>query len=200
MSQASSSSEWSFFGELKEAILSTLGLSPKCPHCPAVHDIIRFENQKQVVELMEAGYPVIMTLEVNGDNNCRSFKRAFARASHKFGHQVKFVSVDCTQHAGFCASRKPFSFPHVELFVPPTEVCIHIGVSVLERRKWRYSFRFLSLCWQRFLMCLVFFPMQQAPGSVIPFDMDWSNFGFQVFFTRHLMSLPVVSPNGAKST
>ncbi|XP_066323380.1 uncharacterized protein [Miscanthus floridulus] len=121
--------------------------------------IIPFTSERQFVQLLHEGRPVVVAFTINcshfNPENCILLEEAAAT----FYPHVKFVRVECPKYPGFCLTRQRNEYPFVEVFYSPEQAASQ-GNSV-DPNITKYSVK------------------------VLPFNYDQSMYGFREYFRKH---------------
>ncbi|KMT11567.1 hypothetical protein BVRB_5g108840 [Beta vulgaris subsp. vulgaris] len=120
--------------------------------------VIHFTSERQFVQLLHQGYPVVVAFTIRG-NYTEHLDKVLEEAAAVFYPHVKFMRVECPKYPGFCITRQRKEYPFVEIFYSP-EQAANLG-RVTDPNVTKYSVK------------------------VLPFNHDLSAYGFREFFKRH---------------
>ncbi|BBN17126.1 hypothetical protein MPTK1_7g12200 [Marchantia polymorpha subsp. ruderalis] len=123
--------------------------------------VIDFKSERQFVELLHEGAPVVVAFTLRCPWTKR-FDRVMEDASSEWYPHIKFMRVECPKYPGFCIARQRKDYPFVEIFHSPKQGETEGGAR--EGSVTRYSV------------------------NVLPFNYDMSPYGFREFFKIHGLS------------
>ncbi|CAM6120676.1 unnamed protein product [Calypogeia fissa] len=128
--------------------------------------VIDFKSERQFVELLHEGAPVVVAFTIRCPWT-RRFDRIMEDAAAEWYPHIKFVRVECPKYPGFCIARQRKDYPFVEIFHSPQS---GEAEGSREGSITRYSV------------------------NVLPFNYDVSPYGFREFFKIHgLSQLPTAT-------
>ncbi|ONM41104.1 Thioredoxin superfamily protein, partial [Zea mays] len=120
--------------------------------------IIPFTSERQFVQLLHEGRPVVVAFTIKCTYT-QHLDKVLEEAAAKFYPHIKFVRVECPKYPGFCLTRQRNEYPFVEVFYNP-EQAASPGKSV-DPNITKYSVK------------------------VLPFNYDQSVYGFREYFKKH---------------
>ncbi|XP_021771242.1 uncharacterized protein LOC110735374 isoform X2 [Chenopodium quinoa] len=124
--------------------------------------VIHFTSERQFVQILHQGYPVVVAFTIRG-NYTRHLDKVLEEAAAEFYPHVKFMRVECPKYPGFCITRQRKEYPFVEIFHTPEQAAAPGRVT--DPNVTKYSVK------------------------VLPFSHDLSNYGFREFFKRHKIQM-----------
>ncbi|CAL4962727.1 unnamed protein product [Urochloa decumbens] len=120
--------------------------------------IIPFTSERQFVQLLHEGRPVVVAFTIKCTYT-QHLDKVLEEAAATFYPHIKFVRVECPKYPGFCLTRQKNEYPFVEVFYNPEQAASH-GKSV-DPNITKYSVK------------------------VLPFTYDQSVYGFREYFKKH---------------
>lgn len=120
--------------------------------------VIHFTSEREFIQLLHQGYPVVVAFTVKG-NYSKHLDKMLEEAAAEFYPQVKFMRVECPKYPGFCIARQRKEYPFIELFHSPVQAATQGRVA--DPNVTKYSVK------------------------VLPFNYDVSPYGFREFFKRY---------------
>ncbi|KAL9242556.1 hypothetical protein vseg_016544 [Gypsophila vaccaria] len=120
--------------------------------------VIHFTSEREFVQLLHQGYPVVVAFTIKG-NYTRHLDKVLEEAAAKFYPNVKFMRVECPKYPGFCIARQRKEYPFIEIFHSPEQTAAQGKVA--DPNVTKYSVK------------------------VLPFNYDVSTYGFREYFKRH---------------
>ncbi|EES01044.1 hypothetical protein BDA96_03G231800 [Sorghum bicolor] len=120
--------------------------------------IIPFTSERQFVQLLHEGRPVVVAFTIKCTYT-QHLDKVLEEAAAKFYPHIKFVRVECPKYPGFCLTRQRNEYPFVEVFYNPEQAASQ-GKSV-DPNITKYSVK------------------------VLPFNYDQSVYGFREYFRKH---------------
>ncbi|KAL8139640.1 hypothetical protein V2J09_005661 [Rumex salicifolius] len=120
--------------------------------------VIHFTSEREFVQLLHQGYPVVVAFTIRG-NYTEHLDKVLEEAAVEFYPNVKFMRVECPKYPGFCITRQQKEYPFVEIFHSPQQAATPGKLADLNITK--YSVKLL------------------------PFNYDLSTYGFREFFKRY---------------
>ncbi|XP_038885441.1 uncharacterized protein LOC120075825 isoform X2 [Benincasa hispida] len=83
--------------------------------------VIHFTSEREFVQLLHEGYPVVVAFTVRG-NYTKHLDKVLEEAAVEFYPNIKFMRVECPKYPGFCISRQRKEYPFIEMFHSPQQV------------------------------------------------------------------------------
>ncbi|RYR38020.1 hypothetical protein Ahy_A09g042961 [Arachis hypogaea] len=123
--------------------------------------VIHFTSEREFVELLHEGYPMVVAFTIRG-NYTRHLDKVLEEAAVEFYPHVKFMRVECPKYPGFCITRQKNEYPFIEIFHTPEQAANQGRVADPSIKKYNVK--------------------------VLPFNYDVSAYGFREFFKRHGIS------------
>ncbi|RLN22110.1 hypothetical protein C2845_PM07G15190 [Panicum miliaceum] len=120
--------------------------------------IIPFTSERQFVQLLHEGRPVVVAFTIKCTYT-QHLDKVLEEAAATFYPHIKFVRVECPKYPGFCLTRQRNEYPFVEVFYNPEQAASQ-GKSV-DPNITKYSVK------------------------VLPFNYDQSVYGFREYFKKH---------------
>ncbi|CAL5375425.1 unnamed protein product [Camellia sinensis] len=120
--------------------------------------VIHFTSEREFVQLLHKGYPVVVAFTIRG-NYTKHLDKVLEEAAAEFYPRVKFMRVECPKYPGFCITRQRKEYPFVEIFHSPEQAPSQGRVADPNITKYAVK--------------------------VLPFNYDQSAYGFREFFKRH---------------
>ncbi|KAF8676091.1 hypothetical protein HU200_047596 [Digitaria exilis] len=120
--------------------------------------IIPFTSERQFVQLLHEGRPVVVAFTIKCTYT-QHLDKVLEEAAATFYPHIKFVRVECPKYPGFCLTRQRNEYPFVEVFYNPEQAASQ-GKSV-DPNITKYSVK------------------------VLPFNYDQSLYGFREYFKKH---------------
>ncbi|CAM6030603.1 unnamed protein product [Sphagnum balticum] len=133
------------------------------PRKPQISRVIEFKSERQFVELLHEGHPVVVAFTLRCQWTQR-FDRVVEDAAAEWYPHIKFMRVECPKYPGFCIARQRKDYPFVEVFHSPKPAETQEGVK--DGSVTRYSV------------------------NVVPYNYDLSPYGFREFFKRQGFAKP----------
>ncbi|CAL5428780.1 unnamed protein product [Camellia sinensis] len=87
--------------------------------------VIHFTSEREFVQLLHKGYPVVVAFTIRG-NYTKYLDKVLEEAAAEFYPRVKFMRVECPKYPGFCITRQRKEYPFVEIFHSPEQVGLTI--------------------------------------------------------------------------
>jgi hypothetical protein len=91
------------------------------PRKPQISRVIEFKSERQFVELLHEGHPVVVAFTLRCQWTQR-FDRVVEDAAAEWYPHIKFMRVECPKYPGFCIARQRKDYPFVEVFHSPKPV------------------------------------------------------------------------------
>ncbi|CAO2820225.1 unnamed protein product [Amaranthus hypochondriacus] len=126
--------------------------------------VIHFTSERQFVQILHQGYPVVVAFTIRG-NYTKHLDKVLEEAAAKFYPHVKFMRVECPKYPGFCITRQKTEYPFVEVFHSPEQQAAN-QAKIADPNVTKYLVK------------------------VLPFNYDVSAYGFKEFFKRHEIQIP----------
>ncbi|KAM3712378.1 hypothetical protein ACB098_01G178900 [Castanea mollissima] len=120
--------------------------------------VIHFTSEREFVQLLHEGYPVVVAFTIRG-NYTKHLDKILEEASAEFHPHVKFMRVECPKYPGFCITRQRKEYPFIEIFHSPEQASNQGRVADPNITKYAVK--------------------------VLPFNYDLSAYGFREFFKRY---------------
>ncbi|GJN06510.1 hypothetical protein PR202_ga24242 [Eleusine coracana subsp. coracana] len=120
--------------------------------------IIPFTSERQFVQLLHEGQPVVVAFTIKCTYT-QHLEKVLEEAAATFYPHIKFVRVECPKYPGFCLTRQKNEYPFAEVFYNPEQAASQArGV---DPNITKYSVK------------------------VLPFNYDQSMYGFREYFKKH---------------
>ncbi|KAI4331035.1 hypothetical protein MLD38_029264 [Melastoma candidum] len=155
--------EESFFDRFLLSMRATCKYYTGYPKDLGPSRVIHFTSERDFVQLLHEGYPVVVAFTIKG-NLTRHLDKVLEEAAAEFYPHVKFMRVECPKYPGFCIARQKTEYPFIELFHSP-ELAANQG-KVADPNITKYSVK------------------------VLPFNYDQSAYGFREYFKRQGIGSP----------
>lgn len=120
--------------------------------------IIPFTSERQFVQLLHEGHPVVVAFTIKCAYT-KHLDNVLEEAAAEFYPHIKFMRVECPKYPGFCITRQRKDYPFIELFHNPEQAANQGRIA--DPNITKYSVK------------------------VLPFNYDYSAYGFREFFKRH---------------
>ncbi|KAF2926827.1 hypothetical protein DAI22_06g158000 [Oryza sativa Japonica Group] len=120
--------------------------------------IIPFTSERQFVQLLHEGRPVVVAFTIKCTYT-QHLDKVLEEAAATFHPHVKFVRVECPKYPGFCLTRQKNEYPFIEVFYNPEQAAS--PGKVVDPNVTKYSVK------------------------VLPFNYDQSMYGFREYFKKH---------------
>uniref|UniRef100_A0ACD5Z7R9 Uncharacterized protein n=1 Tax=Avena sativa TaxID=4498 RepID=A0ACD5Z7R9_AVESA len=120
--------------------------------------IIPFTSERQFVQLLHEGRPVVVAFTIKCTYT-QHLDKVLEEAAATFYPHVKFVRVECPKYPSFCLTRQKTEYPFLEVFYNP-EQAANPG-KVADQNITKYS------------------------AKVLPFNYDQSVYGFREYFKKY---------------
>ncbi|ERN02646.1 hypothetical protein AMTR_s00085p00045440 [Amborella trichopoda] len=82
--------------------------------------VLHFTSERQFVQLMHEGYPVVVAFTIKC-NYSKHLDKVLEEAAAEFYPNIKFMRVECPKYPGFCISRQRQDYPFIEIFYSPEQ-------------------------------------------------------------------------------
>uniref|UniRef100_A0A453RH91 Thioredoxin domain-containing protein n=1 Tax=Aegilops tauschii subsp. strangulata TaxID=200361 RepID=A0A453RH91_AEGTS len=120
--------------------------------------IIPFTSERQFVQLLHEGRPVVVAFTIKCTYT-QHLDKVLEEAAATFYPHIKFVRVECPKYPGFCLTRQKTEYPFLEVFYNP-EQAANPG-KIVDPSITKYS------------------------AKVLPFNYDQSVYGFREYFKKY---------------
>ncbi|KAK4757599.1 hypothetical protein SAY87_018900 [Trapa incisa] len=150
--------EPSYFDRMRSHLRATCKYYTGYPKDLGPSRLIHFTSEREFVQLLHEGYPVVVAFTIRG-NLTKHLDKVLEEAAVAFYPNVKFMRVECPKYPGFCISRQKNEYPFIEIFHSPVQAASQGRAA--DSNITKYSVK------------------------VLPFNYDQSTYGFREFFKRH---------------
>lgn len=150
--------EHSTFDRMMQNVRATCKYYTGFPKDLGPSRLIHFTSEREFVQLLHQGYPVVVAFTVRG-NYTKHLDKVLEESAVNFHPHVKFMRVECPKYPGFCISRQKKEYPFIEIFHSPEQASNQGRVA--DPNITKYSVK------------------------VLPFNFDQSVYGFREYFKRH---------------
>ncbi|XP_020520834.1 uncharacterized protein LOC18430765 isoform X1 [Amborella trichopoda] len=150
--------EQSLFNKLISHLRATSRYYTGYPKDLGPSRVLHFTSERQFVQLMHEGYPVVVAFTIKC-NYSKHLDKVLEEAAAEFYPNIKFMRVECPKYPGFCISRQRQDYPFIEIFYSPEQAADQR--KIVDPHITKYSVK------------------------VLPFNYDVSAYGFREFFKRH---------------
>ncbi|WVZ69786.1 hypothetical protein U9M48_018517 [Paspalum notatum var. saurae] len=82
--------------------------------------IIPFTSERQFVQLLHEGRPVVVAFTIKCTYT-QQLDKVLEEAAATFYPHIKFVRVECPKYPGFCLTRQKNEYPFLEVFYNPEQ-------------------------------------------------------------------------------
>ncbi|CAM0912158.1 unnamed protein product [Alopecurus aequalis] len=120
--------------------------------------IIPFTSERQFVQLLHEGRPVVVAFTIKCTYT-QHLDKVLEEAAATFYPHIKFVRVECPKYPSFCLTRQKTEYPFLEVFYNP-EQAANPG-RIADPNITKYS------------------------AKVLPFNYDQSVYGFREYFKKY---------------
>ncbi|XBI09201.1 hypothetical protein VPH35_136808 [Triticum aestivum] len=129
----------SFFDRMVSQLRSTSKYYTGYPKDLGPSRIIPFTSERQFVQLLHEGRPVVVAFTIKCTYT-QHLDKVLEEAAATFYPHIKFVRVECPKYPGFCLTRQKTEYPFLEVFYNPEQVMIvyftfhrltHVATSLL---------------------------------------------------------------------
>ena len=130
----------SFFDRMVSQLRSTSKYYTGYPKDLGPSRIIPFTSERQFVQLLHEGRPVVVAFTIKCTYT-QHLDKVLEEAAATFYPHIKFVRVECPKYPGFCLTRQKTEYPFLEVFYNPEQVMIvyftlhrltHVATSLLQ--------------------------------------------------------------------
>uniref|UniRef100_K3XMT3 Thioredoxin domain-containing protein n=1 Tax=Setaria italica TaxID=4555 RepID=K3XMT3_SETIT len=129
----------SFLDRMVSQLRSTCKFYTGYPKDLGPSRIIPFTSERQFVQLLHEGRPVVVAFTIKCTYT-QHLDKVLEEAAATFYPHIKFVRVECPKYPGFCLTRQKNEYPFVEVFYNPEQVIIiyfmYIGSNVSVSSFW----------------------------------------------------------------
>ncbi|XP_072985928.1 uncharacterized protein [Typha latifolia] len=154
--------EQSFLDRMLSHLRATSKYYTGYPKDLGLSQIIPFTSERQFVQLLHEGHPVVVAFTIKCPYT-KHLEKVLEEAAAEFYPHIKFVRVECPKYPGFCMTRQRNEYPFIEMFHSPEQAAAKQG-KMVDPSITKYSVK------------------------VLPFNYDQSVYGFREFFKKHGIS------------
>ncbi|CAO2198585.1 unnamed protein product [Urochloa humidicola] len=155
--------------------------------------IIPFTSERQFVQLLHEGRPVVVAFTIKCTYT-QHLDKVLEEAAATFYPHIKFVRVECPKYPGFCLTRQKNEYPFVEVFYNPEQIQQGVSLPIergqaviisLIRRSWFWALSSSHLLNAASQGKGVDPNITKYSVKVLPFNYDQSVYGFREYFKKH---------------
>uniref|UniRef100_A0A452ZTN6 Thioredoxin domain-containing protein n=1 Tax=Aegilops tauschii subsp. strangulata TaxID=200361 RepID=A0A452ZTN6_AEGTS len=110
----------SFFDRMVSQLRSTSKYYTGYPKDLGPSRIIPFTSERQFVQLLHEGRPVVVAFTIKCTYT-QHLDKVLEEAAATFYPHIKFVRVECPKYPGFCLTRQKTEYPFLEVFYNPEQ-------------------------------------------------------------------------------
>ncbi|CAM0954230.1 unnamed protein product [Alopecurus aequalis] len=100
--------------------------------------IIPFTSERQFVQLLHEGRPVVVAFTIKCTYT-QHLDKVLEEAAATFYPHIKFVRVECPKYPSFCLTRQKTEYPFLEVFYNPEQERLRIQTSRSIQQKFYLS-------------------------------------------------------------
>eukprot|EP00252_Welwitschia_mirabilis_P008512 TRINITY_DN2040_c0_g1_i2.p1 TRINITY_DN2040_c0_g1~~TRINITY_DN2040_c0_g1_i2.p1 ORF type:complete len:152 (+),score=17.49 TRINITY_DN2040_c0_g1_i2:183-638(+) len=115
-----SSSSSSYLNQIASKVRSLCRYYTGYPKDLGPSRVIEFQSERQFVQLLHEGYPVVVAFTIKCPYT-QHLDKMLEEAAAEFYPNIRFMRVECPKYPGFCIARQRKDYPFIEIFHSPVQ-------------------------------------------------------------------------------